>query len=846
MSDAGLWERAKDLFERAVELPEDERAGFVERETHGEQALADEVLTLLRVYREEDEFLETPAVPPLDERTPEPDGVIGPYRLLHILGSGGMGVVYEGERADDAFHKRVAIKFIRSGMDSERIVRRFRRERSILASLDHPNIARLLDGGVASDGRPYFVMEYVQGRPITSVCEEDGLSLNARLDLFQKACAAVHFAHRNLVIHRDLKPSNLLVDADGQVKLLDFGVAKLLEHEPDPEVQLTQLGERILTPHYASPEQLRGRGVTTATDIYSLGVILYELIAGRRPFEATDGSPEELAARVAAGPVPPSEVVRSDPGGALAASDARGLRSSVARELDSIVLMAIREEPERRYPSAAALADDVHRYLGGLPVVAQPDTASYRLRKFLQRHRGSVAAACFAGLALFAGGVSTAWQARVAERERDRAEQRFNDVRTLTNALLFEVHDAIADLPGATSAREVVVRRAFEYLDRLAAQSDGEHDLDREIAEGYLRLGGVLGSPSGASLGDIEAAREAYERAVAIARSVVNAAPGDREAARTLALSLRRIADLVQWTAGGAGEAAETLERSRALFEDLAAGADSDDVTAHLEVVIAWIKLGDVSGHPFFPNVGRADLATGWYQRARLRLDAPPLASSGAWSVRRYRGLVEERLGAMHRDAGRMDEALEHFAQALAVREGLARETPTHLDALRDVAVSHQVVCEVQSARGMADEALVSCRQADDAFTRLRDLDPDNYQGIADLARIQRSMSGVLARAGDREGSEAALVRAIALRHELAEIEPAHAPNRVTLAQLRLALAGMRIESGAADAAAELLRVVRSDLAALDDEGADVSDEMRQLTELAARLAGRSGPAGAS
>jgi serine/threonine protein kinase len=318
---------------------------------------------------------------------------VGPYRLIREIGSGGMGTVFLAVRNDDAFQRRVAIKVLRRGMDTDAIVRRFRHERQILASLQHPYIAGLLDGGSTSDGLPYFAMEYVQGQNISDFCEARTLDTTARLELFRKVCAAVQYAHQNLIIHRDIKPANVLVTSDGTPKLLDFGIAKLVNPEVGGQTLApTAAGLQLMTPDYASPEQVRGETVTTATDVYSLGVLLYELLTGRRPYELTSRSLADVAHVIChAEPERPSTAVTQPVRGATSPHTDR-LRRRLAGDLDNIALKALSKEPDRRYASVDQFSEDVRRHLAGLPVIARKDTVGYRAAKFVRRNKGVVAA----------------------------------------------------------------------------------------------------------------------------------------------------------------------------------------------------------------------------------------------------------------------------------------------------------------------------------------------------------------------------------------------------------------------------------------------------------------------
>ncbi|MDQ2891224.1 MAG: serine/threonine-protein kinase [Gemmatimonadota bacterium] len=424
--DSVRWQRVRSLFDSAADQRPSARAAFLATECGDDSALRDEVTSLLAAIGDEDAAFERGAAQLLVDAGTGAGRMVGPYRLITRIGHGGMGAVYEAVRADQTFEKRVAIKFIRPGFASAAIVDRFRRERQILATFEHPNVARLLDAGAADDGQPYLVMEFVQGEPIDQYCDERKLGVRDRLGLFLQVCAAVQYAHGNLVLHRDLKPSNILVGPNGTVKLLDFGIAKLIRNdeadEPDPTATLTEAGVRPLTPEYASPEQLRDEPLSVASDVYALGIVLYELLAGRRPFVTESRSPfaaleerDKVASR-------PSAVVTDDT--ALLAGDdsSSHFRKRLTGELDNIVLKALRPEPARRYSSVAYLAEDIRRYLDGRPVSAQPDSAGYRARKFVGRHRGGVSAGVLGLLALVVGATAALVQAQRAAHERDAAQ----------------------------------------------------------------------------------------------------------------------------------------------------------------------------------------------------------------------------------------------------------------------------------------------------------------------------------------------------------------------------------------------------------------------------------------
>ncbi|MEM7351622.1 MAG: serine/threonine-protein kinase [Acidobacteriota bacterium] len=459
------FQEIEELFHAASELEGHERQAFLDRECADDSELRQEVSSLLRFGTDSATRIGaaiTAAEPPgreLDD--PRAGEHLGPYRLLEILGRGGLSTVYLAERDDGQFRKRVAVKVIRRELDSRELRQRQRLERQILASLEHPNIARLLDGGTSAAGLPYFVMEYVEGQDLESYCNDRQLPVRARIDLFRQVCTAVDYAHRNLVIHRDIKPANILVTAEGVPKLLDFGIAKPLESVFEPSMVTTAPGLRFLTLPFASPEQIRGEHLTTATDVYSLGVVLYRLLTGAHPYPLQGARPAEVERLVGeATPEKPSQAIghRQHP-------HERRLRQRLVGDLDTITLKALRKEPERRYSSARLLADDLRNHLEGLPVDARRDTLTYRLGKFLLRHR-LVAAAM-----LVIASIIALYSLRLAA-ERDRARRAAVQAEQVSETMigLFESSDP-TQTPGETiTAREVLERGAAQIRQDLTDQ----------------------------------------------------------------------------------------------------------------------------------------------------------------------------------------------------------------------------------------------------------------------------------------------------------------------------------------------------------------------------------------
>lgn len=511
----GRWERLKELFDKAATLALDERERFVAKACAGDPSLRAEVERLLAADELDDSFIEPPQTIGVDDEiessTRRMVGQrVGAYRLLSPIGSGGMGEVFLAERADGAFEKQAAVKIIKRGMESVELLGRFRSERQALARLEHPNIARLYDGGLTEDHRPYLVMEYVDGKPIDEYCDDRRASIVERLELLRLVCAAVHYAHQNLIVHRDLKPDNIVVTAEGVPKLLDFGIAKLLDpHSASEGFTAAEGGPRLMTLDYASPEQVRGEPVTTASDVYSLGVVLYKLLTGHRPYRLSSHRPSEIEHLVCfRDPEKPSTAVtrveetRACDGTARASitpeSVSRARRTTPEKlgrglrgDLDTIVMMAMRKEPARRYASAEQLAEDIRRSLCGWPVTARPDTLGYRVAKFAARNKIGVSAVTAVVLALVSGVITTSWQARRARLQRDAAQANLVRADHVSRFLvdLFAVSDPARSLGETVTARELLHRGAERIRSELRDQPPVQALLMDTIGNVYSNLG---------------------------------------------------------------------------------------------------------------------------------------------------------------------------------------------------------------------------------------------------------------------------------------------------------------------------------------------------------------------
>jgi len=730
------WRRLEALFTAACELPPDERSTFVETETADDPDLRRDLNGML-AHASDGGARIARAIAAGAAAFPGPARIgryLGPYRIIREIGRGGMGVVFEALRDDDEYRKTVALKVAPLWTDVASVRERFRLERQILAGLEHPNIARLLDGGT-EDGVPYFVMEYVDGLPITEFCDTHALDMRARLALVRQVCAAVHFAHEHLVVHRDLKPSNILVSDEGVPKLLDFGIAKLLD--PFADGAATSTGERRWTPNYTSPEQVRGRPVTTRTDVYSLGLVLYELLAGERA-QAADASSAATLERSICETEPPLPSARAAArfGGAWA--------NRLRGDLDSIVMMAIRKEPERRYGTVAALANDLDRYLDGRPVLARPNTPAYRAGKFVRRHRVAVVA----GVSVL---VSLAVGLGVAVYEARRAERRFQQVRTLANAFVFDVHDRIVDLSGATEARKAIVQTALTYLESLRPDAPGDAALSRELAAAYVRIGDAQGAPQAANLGDAAGALVSYTRAMDLLTPLVGR--NDREARREFVRVETAIARLKE----DQGELAEVPSRyalSEEVGEALVREGPVD--TALLETVAvafaADSHAANTAGdYTRSERTGRRAIELS--QRA-VAMDATSRA------LRDDLGLAYATLGQSFHRTLRLREAADLYRQALDIREGLVKENPDNTAYRHNLLVNYGNLADVLASQpwqnlGDTSGAIVMLEKAAALAELSRRTDPSDRGASFDLVNAKYRLG--LAMTDDPSRLDAAL-----------------------------------------------------------------------------------------
>jgi len=783
------WQQVKQALHEALLRPAAERGAFLARIGRDDAALEREVSSLLAADEEAGSFIIEPALAKgdassvLDRYLGGPKWAgrrVGAYLLLREIGHGGMGAVYLGTRADDEYQKQVAIKVIRSTFDSADVERRFRHERQILANLDHPNVARLIDGGSTEDGSPYFVMEYIDGLPIDAYCNTNHLSIEARLAVFRSVCAAVHYAHQRLVVHRDLKVNNILVTAGGVPKLLDFGIAKLLGADSQT-ADRTLTVMRVMTLESASPEQVRGEPVTTSTDVYALGVMLHRLLTGRGPYEGATTISHDLARAICdEEPRRPSEVV----------TDPRAARR-LAGDLDTIVLKALQKDPVRRYGTVEQFADDIGRHLAGRPVLARPDTLGYRANRFVKRHRRAVAGATLLLLSLVGGTIATAWQAHVAQQERTRAERRFNDVRRLANSFLFEFHDAIEHLPGSTRARELVVQRALEYLDSLSKESGHDASLERELAASYERVGDVQGLPHGSNLGDTAGALRSHRTALTMRQKIADAHPSDPTIQRELKMTSDHLVSILAAT--GDKKGADEYQRKSLAIAEMLYARNPGGIAERRSMAIAYHTAGERA-----VDLGDWPASREAFTKESAIFDALLSSDPGGGRARRDAALACKKLGAVLEKMGDRTAALAKYRRAATLDEARTVANPNDREAQLDLSFDYASIGYTLSTTGDTAGSLENYEMALARRRQVADADPSDVYAADAVARAHLSIGHVLQNAGRLSEAVQQFQRAldIAAKRHTADAVSGAAAER--LAQVLNALAGAYAAQAAA------------------------------------------------
>jgi serine/threonine protein kinase/tetratricopeptide (TPR) repeat protein len=577
MDSSAKWLRTEQIFHEVVGASEVERVALLEAHCGEDTALMLELRSLLDACNAEELHKKTLSAGNL--QGPEWNSRVGPYAIDRLLGRGGMGTVYLAHRVDGQFDQQVAIKIIDMPLATDLFRDRFRTERQILAGLSHPYIARLLDGGVSEDGELYLAMEYIEGISITNFCETQGLGVRERLTLFKKVCEAVQYAHQNLIVHRDLKPDNILVAVDGSPRLLDFGTAKILTPLGTEDAgDLTRPGFQTFTPRYASPEQVLGQSITVASDIYSLGVLLYVLLTNSHPYELNEFTTEEMV-RVICG---------QEPRRPSAAGVSVG---KLDFDLDSIVLKALRKVPRDRYTTVEQFATDIQAYLEQRPVLARRGSLRYRTGKFLRRNTLVLVGTSLLAVSLVIGAVGIVWQSRVANVQRQKAEARSADLRELSTSLLTEIAEAVKSLPGSTSVQHLLVGRVLQHLDRLSGEADNDPLLALDMLNAYTRLGNLQGNPYGPNIGDPKGGLQSLNKALSFAKILHADGSKDRAVLNAYGFAEQSHSELL-YAVGRDAESTVALQHGLTAFDALAARTDAtaDELSA---AAGAYNALGD-------------------------------------------------------------------------------------------------------------------------------------------------------------------------------------------------------------------------------------------------------------
>jgi serine/threonine protein kinase len=730
-----LWKEVSPYLDQALSLPEDERSVWMESFRAENPRLADHVEELLQEHHAlaQAQFLEHPPIEAGSDSSLAGQS-IGAYRLISPIGQGGMGSVWLAERNDGRFERRVAVKFLHFSVATQDGVERFKREGRILGQLAHPHIAELIDAGITANGEPYLVLENVEGEHIDEYCDRHKLDLNARIKLFLDVLKAVAHAHANLIVHRDIKPSNVLVRSDGQVKLLDFGIAKLLADDNSPTATaLTAEGAGSLTPLYAAPEQITGDAVTTATDVYASGVLLYLLMTGRHPAGTETHSAAQLVkAIVETDPPRTSQAIASatvEPA-EMRGSTVEKLRRQLRGDLDTITAKALKKDPQQRYSSATAFADDLQRHLKHVPISAQPDTFAYRAAKFLRRNRTTVALTAIS-IALVIGSLSAGLL--IANRQRKAAEQRFNQVRQLANKFI-ALDNEIRGLPGSTKIRMQIVTDSLQYLTSLGGDLRGDKDLALEVANAYVKVAHAQGDPTSPNLGQFAEAETSLGKAENFVDPVLQADPANRKGlfiATTIAHDRMVLADeqnrekeMVSW----AEKASERVER----FMNLG-NIDAKDVYSmgYFEMNISYV-YDDARD---FEHALRAS------QRALDITEPVP-------SAHKVRGSVLGALVVARWQTGDLDGALQSAQEAIRLEEEQAAGGHASLRInLANTLYTEAMILGKQDAEpslGRSRDALAAFQRGLDISEELAKIDSIDYLSRRSAATIGLEIGNIL------------------------------------------------------------------------------------------------------
>jgi tetratricopeptide (TPR) repeat protein len=773
----GDFAQLEALFSEMVDLLPGERARALEQCCAARPGLRTELAALLTAH---DRLSSGDTAASTSAAAPDVGDQLGAFRLVERVSDGGMGTVFRAQRADGEFASVAAVKVIRGTLITAELRQRLTIERQVLASLQHPNIVTLLDGGTTPGGHGYLVMEFVSGLPIDQYCRDQNLSLEERLRLFRQLCDAVHYAHQHGVVHRDLKPGNIFVDTDGRLKVLDFGIAKVLHADPADATRESMAGR--LTPNYASPEQVRGTAVTSASDVYSLGVLLYELVADARPYDAATQPLDRVV----------DLVVLTDPPRPSVASGRANLRG----DIDAMVMKALRKAPGERYHSAAEFGADIGRYIAREPVLARTPSAGYVLRRLAVRHKPLVVVSAVGLAGVIAAAGVAAWGWRTARREQVRAETRFNDTRELAHALIFKIHDAVAPLAGSTPVRRTIVDSALSYLERLERDAGaGDETLRLELAAAYRQIAAILGGPQAANLGDRDGALRQYERARSILHPMVAAETARYDAVREFTWASGWMATIL----GLRGESAKAQAITREAVEAASAyRARHPDERRALQTLAA--ATFDAAW-----NAPAAERPARWRETLahydQLLAEQPDSVES-----QRNVALTEKYLA----DLLPVDEAEPHWRRAVELDERRLTATPANRQAQFDTAISIAGLAWISEKREKFAAALGLLQRSVGIRRSLSESDPADVLARERLGVMLTNLARVQLNVGDIGSARRSAEESVRILESLGDVA---AESRVRLAYAWYQLAMAEKASGRTGSACRAFRTAADGLA---------------------------------
>ncbi len=725
--EKSVWAQLKPILEKALTLDPENKEAYLKEACSGDPKLHAEAIRML-ANESELTFEWPPAFWFAGKASTCQEGqLLGRYKLIKEIGRGGMGTVFLAERVDGEYDQKVAIKILQDGRTSAALVQKLRNERQILASLKHPNIVNILDGGSTDQGIPFIVMEYVDGKSITDYIEEQQLGLNQKLHLFQKLCDVISFAHQKLIIHRDIKPSNILITRSGEIKLLDFGIAKILNTQ-DQTFQETQ--QLFITPEYASPEHIKGQPLGMSSEVYSLGILFYQILTGINPFTTTSGSLSSwLEVICEYNPPPPSKQIQK-------------INPKLDSDLDHICLKALRKDPKERYHSVDHFSQDIARYLSHLPVIATRGQWPYRAKKFALRNRTFILSGLAILLTILAGLFSSLYQAGMAKAM-------FNDLRSLTGSMLFEFYDGVASLEGTTAVKELVISRAITYLEKLESRNSGNPELMNEVSDGYQRLGNIQGNSYVANMGKTGDAYISYSKAVRISESLVIKNSTNQKYAFSLSQAYLGLGDIM-YTLGRLDTTLVLYQKSNHLLSELS-DKHPDSLKYRLALSESFNRIGDVSGMYGYSNLGNTSMAISSYHKSIEILEKGLAREPGNAAFRNALAVSLSMLASLYTVTGKHLEAIDAGYQSVFSFEALLEKDPNNYVKLANILQTKNAMREPLTETMRMDEALRLLKEVELRLLESLRLDPQNKHTQENLAINYNAIGRILTEMGEFE-----------------------------------------------------------------------------------------------